>query len=116
MLLKFKIQYLVKRTNQRCKSGCGYEQIYLCFWKRSGLINVVIVNALVVPGTRFYTNFSMGPILFSDSFSLCFACKVLHPNKTACIVTIYVTPKQRFIKAYSGVQGKLHALLNSISY
>jgi hypothetical protein len=55
------MQYFVKRTTQRRKSGCGYEQIYLYFWKHSELINV-IVNKLVVPGTRFYTNSSLGQI------------------------------------------------------
>jgi hypothetical protein len=62
MLLKFNIQYFVKRANQRHKSVCGYEQIYLHFWKRSELINVVIVNKLVIPGTRIYTDSSLGHI------------------------------------------------------
>jgi hypothetical protein len=49
-LLKFKIQYFLKPTDQRRKSGCGYERIYLYFWKRNELINVVIVNTILVPG------------------------------------------------------------------
>lgn len=95
----------------------GYKQVYLYFWKRSELMNVVIVNKLVLPGTRFCMNSSLGqiwPILFSDTFSLCSAYKVLHPNKTACtsIATNCVIPKYHFIKAYRWSTGKTPCTLN----